>query len=209
MKRQKKSMIVAVLIGIMLLFTGCGKGFNAKGMVEAYMDLATKGETENYCRMTGVSKEEAEGEYQQMLDEITAEFEDSNISKEVAQDLTDAFAQLLSKAKYEVQEATKNGDEYEVSVDIYPMKGMLAGYEEALNDVIEDISADSSLEEVYDAVFSVMTEVMLSNMDQLSYGDPKTIDLKIVKNGKVYEVDNEEEIFEQIGMMLFDDSEFN
>lgn len=207
MKRMKNTVLSILLIGLMVLVSGCGKEFDAKGLVESFMALMTKGETEQYCKLTGESQAEAEADYAAMFEGAKEAFGDAPVSEEVQDAFVNAYADLLSAAKYEVHEATKDGDTYTVSMDIYPIKGVYTGVEEAVDEILADIDLDSSEQELFDAVFTAMTKVMLANKDNLSYGDPQTVDLKIVKKGNYYDIEDAEAMGEKVGELLIDQSE--
>jgi acyl-CoA-binding protein len=69
MRRIRQLFTAGLLTVIMVVTAACGgQEFDASGYVQAFMDMMTKGEVENYMEITGQSEEEAKKDYTAMTD---------------------------------------------------------------------------------------------------------------------------------------------
>ena len=83
MKKMKKMLAVCLTV-VMVAATavGCGK-FDAEGYVAACLDLLTKGETEQYTKLTGRTEEQAEQDYENNIDAMMEAMGELNLSEDL------------------------------------------------------------------------------------------------------------------------------
>ena len=125
MKTLKKALVTGLVAVMMVVnLAGCGK-FDAAAYVESCLDLLTKGETEQYMKMTGRSKEQAESDYESNIDAMMTEMDQFNLSDELSNSYRQLFKDVYAKAKYTVKDAEKMDDKdgYYVTVEIEQMTG--------------------------------------------------------------------------------------
>lgn len=208
MKKIKNVLIVAVLTAVMALNTGCGNSFNASEYVESFMVMLTQGDVSEYTRLSGITEEEAMEEYQSMSDAIKSLVAVYGVSDETKEKIANVYLDVMSKAKYTVQEAEKTDDGYDVDVEIEPITGLYDGLLDELQEEVQSafLAGEVTEDEVYEWMFDKMADKIQERMDSLSYGDPQTVTFQFVKNGNVYELANESELGEQIGEIIIDQS---
>lgn len=208
MKKIKNVLIVAVLTAVMALNTGCGNSFNASEYVESFMVMLTQGDVSEYTRLSGITEEEAMEEYQSMSDAIKSLVAVYGVSDETKEKIANVYLDVMSKAKYTVQEAEKTDDGYDVDVEIEPITGLYDGLLDELQDEVQSafLAGEVTEDEVYEWMFDKMADKIQERMDSLSYGDPQTVTFQFVKNENVYELANESELGEQIGEIIIDQS---
>ncbi len=82
---NKRKGIAAILVSVMVLalLAGCAKKFDASGYTKSILDLYYKGETEQYVKLTQTTKEKAEEQYTQNLDQMVEELSEWELSDEL------------------------------------------------------------------------------------------------------------------------------
>lgn len=164
MKMTKmKKVFVTCLAGIMVMATvaGCGK-FDAAGYVTACLDLLTKGETEQYMKLTE--------NYRTLY---------KDIYKKAKYTVTGA-------------EKMKDKDGYTVTVEVEQMTGLFDGLEdEVTNRVMEEmanLTPDTTEDEINELVFQTMYDVLQERVDAISYNDPQTVTVEVLGEDGVYSI---------------------
>ena len=192
MKMTKmKKVFVTCLAGIMVMATvaGCGK-FDAAGYVTACLDLLTKGETEQYMKLTDRTKEQAEQDYEDNIDSMMEGMGEVGLSDE----LTENYKDIYKKAKYTVTgaEKMKDKDGYTVTVEVEQMTGLFDGLEdEVTNRVMEEmanLTPDTTEDEINELVFQTMYDVLQERVDAISYNDPQTVTVEVLGEDGVYSI---------------------
>ena len=188
MKMTKmKKVFVTCLAGIMVMATvaGCGK-FDAAGYVTACLDLLTKGETEQYMKLTDRTKEQAEQDYEGMGE--------VGLSDELTENYRTLYKDIYKKAKYTVTgaEKMKDKDGYTVTVEVEQMTGLFDGLEdEVTNRVMEEmanLTPDTTEDEINELVFQTMYDVLQERVDAISYNDPQTVTVEVLGEDGVYSI---------------------
>lgn len=200
MKRTlRKSVIAAVLVGVMFVLAACGKKFDASAYVKSCLDLLTKGEIANYMEMTKRTKEEAEQDYTKNLDELMSGFEQLGLSGDLTSKYEEFFKTLLAKTKYTVLEAKEGDDKknYKVDVEIEQLTGVFDGLQDELQDALLGAIEEGNLsseEEMLEWVFEKMLEMLNSRLDSATYNEKQTVTVSVVYNEteKVYEIPDED-----------------
>ena len=201
-----------LLLAVMITGAGCGKSADASAFVKSFMDMLTKGELEEYVKLSGQSEEEAKEEYDAITSSISQELASYGASEEVQNRYVEVHKAIWAKSKYEVGEAKKiKEDEYEVPVTIEPITGLFDGLSEELeqeaNEYGNQIAADGENADQInpvDWIFNALLDKIEERLDLIEYGDPQTITVKVEKENGVYEIEDSEETGSRIGAALID-----
>ena len=196
MKMTKmKKVFVTCLAGIMVMATvaGCGK-FDAAGYVTACLDLLTKGETEQYMKLTDRTKEQAEQDYEDNIDSMMEGMGEVGLSDELTENYRTLYKDIYKKAKYTVTgaEKMKDKDGYTVTVEVEQMTGLFDDLENEVTsrvmDEMANLSPDTTEDELNELVFQTMYDVLQERMDSISYKDPETITVEVLGEDGVYSI---------------------
>lgn len=195
MKHITKKMLALMLALVTTLsLSGCSlfTQFDASGYTKAVLDAATKAEFDKYIELTNSTAEDAQAEYDEVLESFLAEFENLSISDELLADYKQLFIDLLAKTKYTVGEAEKDGKDFLVPLTIEPLiiyEGFNAEVEEATAAFQEEVLAEYSEsgempsdEEIYERSFQIVYDIMSARLASATYGEPQTITVTVSQN---------------------------
>ena len=196
MKTLKKALVTGLVAVMMVVnLAGCGK-FDAAAYVESCLDLLTKGETEQYMKMTGRSKEQAESDYESNIDAMMTEMDQFNLSDELSNSYRQLFKDVYAKAKYTVKDAEKMDDKdgYYVTVEIEQMTGLFNGIQEELmtefTEWANSFDADTypTEDEMYEQMYQMMYDLMSARVDSITYNDPQEAVVEVIGEDNVYSI---------------------
>ena len=196
MKTLKKALVTGLVAVMMVVnLAGCGK-FDAAAYVESCLDLLTKGETEQYMKMTGRSKEQAESDYESNIDAMMTEMDQFNLSDELSNSYRQLFKDVYAKAKYTVKDAEKMDDKdgYYVTVEIEQMTGLFNGIQEELmtefTEWANSFDADTypTEDEMYEQMYQMMYDLMSARLDSITYNDPQEAVVEVIGEDNVYSI---------------------
>ena len=196
MKTLKKALVTGLVAVMMVVnLAGCGK-FDAAAYVESCLDLLTKGETEQYMKMTGRSKEQAESDYESNIDAMMTEMDQFNLSDELSNSYRQLFKDVYAKAKYTVKDAEKMDDKdgYYVTVEIEQMTGLFNGIqEELMTEFTEwansfDADAYPTEDEMYEQMYQMMYDLMSARVDSITYNDSQEVVVEVIGEDNVYSI---------------------
>lgn len=196
MKTLKKALVTGLVAVMMVVnLAGCGK-FDAAAYVESCLDLLTKGETEQYMKMTGRSKEQAESDYESNIDAMMTEMDQFNLSDELSNSYRQLFKDVYAKAKYTVKDAEKMDDKdgYYVTVEIEQMTGLFNGIqEELMTEFTEwansfDVDTYPTEDEMYEQMYQMMYDLMSARVDSITYNDPQEVVVEVIGEDNVYSI---------------------
>ena len=196
MKTLKKALVTGLVAVMMVVnLAGCGK-FDAAAYVESCLDLLTKGETEQYMKMTGRSKEQAESDYESNIDAMMTEMDQFNLSDELSISYRQLFKDVYAKAKYTVKDAEKMDDKdgYYVTVEIEQMTGLFNGIQEELmtefTEWANSFDADTypTEDEMYEQMYQMMYDLMSARLDSITYNDPQEVVVEVIGEDNVYSI---------------------
>lgn len=196
MKTLKKALVTGLVAVMMVVnLAGCGK-FDAAAYVEPCLDLLTKGETEQYMKMTGRSKEQAESDYESNIDAMMTEMDQFNLSDELSNSYRQLFKDVYAKAKYTVKDAEKMDDKdgYYVTVEIEQMTGLFNGIQEELmtefTEWANSFDADTypTEDEMYEQMYQMMYDLMSARLDSITYNDPQEVVVEVIGEDNVYSI---------------------
>ena len=196
MKTLKKALVTGLVAVMMVVnLAGCGK-FDAAAYVESCLDLLTKGETEQYMKMTGRSKEQAESDYESNIDAMMTEMDQFNLSDELSNSYRQLFKDVYAKAKYTVKDAEKMDDKdgYYVTVEIEQMTGLFNGIQEELmtefTEWANSFDADTypTEDEMYEQMYQMTYDLMSARVDSITYNDPQEVVVEVIGEDNVYSI---------------------
>lgn len=192
MKTLKKALVTGLVAVMMVVnLAGCGK-FDAAAYVESCLDLLTKGETEQYMKMTGRSKEQAESDYESNIDAMMTEMDQFNLSDELSNSYRQLFKDVYAKAKYTVKDAEKMDDKdgYYVTVEIEQMTGLFNGIQEELMTEFTEWanSFDADTYPTEDEMYEQMYDLMSARLDSITYNDPQEVVVEVIGEDNVYSI---------------------
>lgn len=188
MKRVWKTLFSSMLIvGIVCLLTACGPKFDASGYVKAALDADIHGESAEYAKLLEITEEEAQQEYEEVLDSMVSEMSDLGLSDELNDKYRTLFADLLKKTDYTVLEATENDDgSFTVPVEIKPITNVFSGLMDELeadmteyaNSLVDsgDIPND---DEITEYAGQLVYDMLAARLDAIEYGEAQTVEVTV------------------------------
>lgn len=192
--KKKRVAIICVLAAVLLL-AGCGGGFDASGYVRGVLNNIYLGDSAEYTKMVDITEEEAAEEYEQGI-EVEADFflqyyGIGEVSDDVYQQIVDMYKTIYQQSKFEVQEAIKNGDDYNVEVLISPIDVIVNSEEDISAAVDEFVAAADPADypddlSINDALARIVVDVINGNMSELGWQDQKSIIVKVEKDDAGY-----------------------
>ena len=192
--KKKRVAIICVLAAVLLL-AGCGGGFDASGYVRGVLNNIYLGDSAEYTKMVDITEEEAAEEYEQGI-EVEADFflqyyGIGEVSDDVYEQIVDMYKTIYQQSKFEVQEAIKNGDDYNVEVLISPIDVIVNSEEDISAAVDEFVAAADPADypddlSINDALARIVVDVINGNMPELGWQDQKSIIVKVEKDDAGY-----------------------
>ena len=161
--------------------------------VQAVLDVSYKEETEEYSKMTGTSRKEAEAVFEKNLDVPMEKFQSSAISEELVKKYRILFTQIVRQVNYQIGESEKQKDgSYIVELEIRPVTLFSDTYEtfqskaevyalSITNVVMKGMEIPSEEEmqgQVYQIYYDVLNEAL---QEGIRYGDKKKLKLHVEK----------------------------
>lgn len=192
---KKKRVAIIWVLAAVLLLAGCGGGFDASDYVRGVLNNIYLGDSAEYTKMVDITEEEAAEEYEQGI-EVEADFflqyyGIGEVSDDVYQQIVDMYKTIYQQSKFEVQEAVKNGDDYNVEVLISPIDVIVNSEEDISAAVDEFVAAADPADypddlSINDALARIVVDVINGNMPELGWQDQKSIIVKVEKDDAGY-----------------------
>lgn len=214
-KGMKRVLIVGLVVAVMMTFVGCKKKeFDAAGYVKATLDMTMKGETEDYIKFVGCSKEEALKDYEDTLDEAVEQFGEFGVNEEALEEFRQFSIDLYKAVKYEVKEAQKEKDgSYTVKVETEKMNvfaGAMEKFEEAAESYVEEAVAAAleggeqlTDEKMAQDLYGKVIELFKESLANATYQEPTTVEVKVSQDDDgVWEIPEKD--FEVLELSLID-----
>lgn len=198
MKKYSSKIIVSVmLIVAMMSLSACSLlKFDAAGYVKAVLDASTRAEFEEYIKLTKSAEQEAQAEFDAVIDVYMAEFDSVSISDEIKENYRQLFKDMLAKTKYTVGEATDSDDTYTVEVSVEPLnifdgydeevEAALTEYENKLTAEYEESEAVPSEEEILEETFTIIYDITKARVDGGTYDPAQIVAVTVAKNAEGY-----------------------
>lgn len=189
-KKREILCILGIFISVML--SGCAR-IDASMYVQAVLDTSYKGETDQYIKVIGGTKEEAQEIFQKKLNATMKEFKTTQLSEELEKQYEILFGNLMKQMNYQVGEAEKEKrGRYIVKVIVKPVLLFDETYEEFqrraeeyAKEITEQVTKNGEMpeetvmqQEVYRIYYEVLKEQLESGV---SYGDSKAVILHVIR----------------------------
>lgn len=205
MKHRLKKCSKHLLLGLVTIFalasmTGCLQ--RKKTAYQAYMqnilDVNYKGTFDGYVDDNDGSKDDAQTMYDDTIDYLSGQlinhYSLANAdSDEVTNIFNDTAKLIYSKAKYEVSQAYKNGDDYFVDVTVYPMDILNQAFDDVfayIEDMNKKVTAgefNNTTKEDYETQFAKgVSDILQSKATDMKYRNPVVVSVKITDDGDYY-----------------------
>lgn len=209
--RKLKWFVLALCAAVMtLMMTACGEKFDPAAYVKASLDAALHGEFASYMELTGATEEEAAEEFSDILKEFNEDIGEIGLSDSVNEQYEQLMTDLCRKTKYQVKGSREVEGGYEVDVEIEPITNVFdaEALEQDLTDVVDDYLSEvmasgeiPSEEEITQWAEEQMYALLAEKVDNIEYGDPKTVTIKIEKTNGSYAPDDND-LEEALVLML-------
>lgn len=199
---KKLFTIVAAILAIAGVLTGCGADFDASGYVKACLDANVHGEYAAYAEITKTEESVIQSQHDAVIEQEMAMLDVFNIDDATKDKFRELFLTVYDSCKYEVGEAAKNDDgTFTVPVTVYKLKAFGNLAEDAqvyVQDYYEqemEAGNDPSQDELYAKIVDYMYEKLSENVKKLEYGDPEVRNVKVeptASNSRVYQIETNE-----------------
>lgn len=212
---RKRRFICYLLVGILLLLTGCKKELKASAYVQANLDLIFQGEMDGAKAFLGASDSELAQMYENGIGAFVEGYLTSGLDNEG--EYADYFAYLVEEIfrtmRYQIGETEKeDADTYKVEVKYHPVnifslfiesvsalsteleERMESGYYEGTKEEQEQ----SMLTDYLESAYVLLGESYL----RMEYGEEETFTFTVTRSGTDMPVLDEKEINEFIECIL-------
>ena len=145
--------------------------------------------------MVDITADEAKEEYEQGIgveaDFFLQYYGLDSVSDDVYQQIVDMYKQIYSKSKFEVKDAVKNGDDFNVEVVVSPID-VIVNSEDAISTAVDDFVANANPDDytddqvLNDDLAKLVIKVINDNMSNLGYQAEKSIIVKVEKDAQGY-----------------------
>lgn len=220
MKKGKKLLRWGILlVASLFLFSACGaRAYDASGYVKSMLDSQTRGEFDQYVKLTDSTKEEAQELYDENIEVQMDSMEEYGLSDELMEKYRELFKNMFKQSKYTVGEAKKGDDDsFTVPVEVEKFQ-LFEGLDEELDTYQEELETELTnqmietgvfpeQEEIMEKVFQHLYDLLNERVENPTYGEKATVEVKVSKNGDdIYEADESD--MEEIGNKLVDSDDF-
>ena len=206
MKKIARKGIVAVLALCLslTLLVGCGSSYTARELVEDTLNLYYLDQpSEAYMMMLGLTEDEAHQRFEDWLNmEIPFfcglyEVELDSCEPQIEPQIAELYHKIYAHSKFEVGETTKTGDDYSVSVTIWPIDILQKVYDNEMEGFAADLSekiASGNYDALTDEEFETLwaqgvIDLVNAHLDELDYLEAQTMEIRVEKDSdNVYSV---------------------
>ena len=201
LKRYSRLMLLGLTTAFTLTsLTGClhRKKTTYQTYMQNILDVNYKGSFDGYVDDNDGSKDDAQAMYDDTIDYLSDQlinhYSLANAdSDEVKSIFNETAKTIYSRAKYEVSQAYKNGDDYYVDVTVYPMDILnqafddVFAYIEESNKKIAAGDFNNTEKEDYEAQFAQgVADIIQDKSSSMEYRSPVVVSVKITDDGDYY-----------------------
>lgn len=212
MKKVKKVALLLVCVLVVGVLGGCGNKFDARAYLQAMLDLSYKNDTAEFMDLKLGTAEEAANVYESGIDTAMTKFlEGVTVSDELEAEFRQLVQDMYGNAKYTVDSAEKQDDEWVVTITYEKMmifEAMLANYETAVTNLYTEwsgVTDEAQLpteEEMTDALLVALKDSMKDAIANAEYAEPATTIVNIELIDDVWTPNSQD--IENLEMLLFD-----
>lgn len=202
--RKQICFILTMVITAALVLSGCTK-FDCSGYIQAMLDSIYKGDHAAYAKLTKLSEERLAENYEEginaeietLISYMSISENSSFVNESTRSNAREMFKKIYQYASYSVGEADNKGN---VTVTIQPINI----YQLAQNELMDYNNdfytrnnsgefADMGDEEFYSTYIQGAIDILNKYVDQIGYGDPQTVTVRVKANSQnVYSIKDEE-----------------
>lgn len=201
LKRYSRLMLLGLTTAFTLTsLTGClhRKKTTYQTYMQNILDVNYKGSFDGYVDDNDGSKDDAQAMYDDTIDYLSDQlinhYSLANAdSDEVKSIFNETAKTIYSRAKYEVSQAYKNGDDYYVDVTVYPMDILNQSFDDVfayIEDSNKKIAAgdfNNTEKEDYEAQFAQgVADIIQDKSSSMEYRSPVVVSVKITDDGDYY-----------------------
>ncbi len=190
-----------LIIGILLVFTSCSSGLAPQEYIEYEMDASYKNIYNNALLniyTSSITSQELSATYNENMKSDALTFlsttcgVDTNLlTEQTAQMGADIFKALYEHAKYEIGDSESSGENFTVSMTIYPINIIINTVTQEFYDAkVQEIYTQYGLteQELENEFASAMLLALEENLPTLSYASPVNIDVLLENKGDYFEI---------------------
>lgn len=203
MKKMKmRSLAVVVLTVVVGVLAGCGniQKFDGGAYTKACLDAMYKGEFEEYLKMTKISKEEAQEDYEEGIEATAEQFEEVGLSEKLVDQYERFFEELCKNTKYTIKNVEKDKNEnFTVDIEIEPIQIFEGVGEEAVaqlqTEVDELVNAGTTPtdDEINEMLFQILCDALTAKLDHITYAEKQTVTVEVkMTEDRMYEISEED-----------------
>lgn len=159
-----------------------------------------KGEFEEYLKMTKISKEEAQEDYEEGIEATAEQFEEVGLSEKLVDQYERFFEELCKNTKYTIKNVEKDKNEnFTVDIEIEPIQIFEGVGEEAVaqlqTEVDELVNAGTTPtdDEINEMLFQILCDALTAKLDHITYAEKQTVTVEVkMTEDRMYEISEED-----------------
>ena len=191
---RTKIKVIVICAMLCSLLTACGKKLDAKGYLQAMLDLSYKGDSTAYVEMELGTTEEASALFERGIDSEMSFFKEKlNMSEALEADFRSLFKEIYGKANYTVGEAKEQKDgSFAVEITYERLKVFepaLTLYNERIASLPETWAAMDTTptqEEMLEDMTEILRDALRESIEGAVYGEQETMTIRIELIDNVY-----------------------
>ena len=191
---RTKIKVIVICAMLCSLLTACGKKLDAKGYLQAMLDLSYKGDSTAYVEMELGTIEEASALFECGIDSEMSFFKEKlNMSEALEADFRSLFKEIYGKANYTVGEAKEQKDgSFTVEITYERLKVFepaLILYNERIASLPETWAAMETTptqEEMLEDMTEILRDALRESIESAVYGEQETMTIRIELIDNVY-----------------------
>ncbi len=191
---KRKISVIAICVILCGMLAACGKELDARGYLQAMLDLSYKGDSAAYVEMELGTAEDAAALYERGINSEMSFFKEKlNMSEELEADFRSLFKDIYAKAKYTVGAAKKQKDgSFVVEITCERLKVFepaLTVYNERIAGLPEAWAAmetSPTQEEMLEDMTEILRDALRESIDSAAYEAQETLTIRIELIDNVY-----------------------
>lgn len=196
------------LTGCSLSGTSSGSDPDIPKILDSYLKALTKQEYEDYARYTDSTAEESKNDCEEFIENFMEGIVGYEMDDTMKKSYCDLFKKILAQSRYEIGEATDNGNNtYTISVTLHTLNLFTVALEKANNDYLDALikaKKDVSQDEATKMFLEYALKYSEAELKNPSYAEPETITVTMAgtaDNPNIYDI-SEDDLGNLLGYMV-------